>query len=501
MMRFGPRARTSQWSPWMQELLKQFLTPPPFLQQENPTASSNEVEEKEGSTPPAQTMVPDSSGKRDKRASKSTLNHNSEPGPRRLDNTADNDSYTAASYGGGASNFTQTQNKSSNPAQTGQSKNKSKVNHQNSVKASPNVTPKADAKGASGLKGKSKGDVKRQWQGLFRQLDMPLNLPAMYGWQVTGAQRVESVVQVATEGGNYAVKRTHIPPERVEFIHEVLEYVKKKGFAQYSSFALTEKQKPYVKLQGETFYATRWIQGNAANFAFPIQIGSAAKTLAEFHEASRGFESELYNPPMAHNILDMTRQRARELRQLVAHATQNASPDAFDETMVSLGSSLIQDAEKSVRLLSSEECQEFLERDEESPGICHLDVIPGNLVYNPKKQMILIDFDLATYAPRALDLSHLLRRSLQQANWSSEIAYACFLHFNEVRTIEPAEYQLIQGLLTFPYRAWRLAHTRYRVFKEFEQTEALKDYAAQEERRQAFLAALAKELSGQSPQG
>ncbi len=52
----------------------------------------------------------------------------------------------------------------------------------------------------------------------------------------------------------------------------------------------------------------------------------------------------------------------------------------------------------------------------------------------------------------------------------------------------------MQCLLTFPYRAWRLAHTRYHVLKDRTQTEELRDYAAQEVRRQAFLEATRNKL-------
>jgi CotS family spore coat protein len=334
----------------------------------------------------------------------------------------------------------------------------------------------------------------RRWRATLIQAGIPPTLPALYGWKVKEVQPVANIVRIKTVKREFAVKQTHIRPERVQFLQQLCRFVRQNGFRNVPRFAVTSKKEPYVEHDGNTFYATVWVNGNAANFANLTHIGHVATALAQFHEASRGFETTDYHPPMEFALGQMTRRRADDLRSLIMDAELKKDPDEFDEMLIELGPSLRQDAEESIRMLDDEMCQAFLNREEETPGICHLDVIPGNFIYDGEGHMHLIDLDLATYAPRAMDIAHLLRRSLQLLNWNSEVAYACFVHYDEVRRISLEEYKIVEALLRFPYRAWRLANTRYRLFSDPEQIEDLRAYRVQEERRQAFLSAFTREL-------
>lgn len=339
-------------------------------------------------------------------------------------------------------------------------------------------------------------DQTRAWQGIFRQANYPISLPALFGWEdIVRVQRVANILRVTTADGEYALKRTHIPPERVIFLQKALSHIANNDFTRFASFVPSVKNRPYVHLDGETFYATKWLHGQPANFTSVSQVGEVAKALAQFHEASREFAPPGYQPPSEFRLKRMLRERATDLRELLALAEQNGNPDEFDRLFRQLAPVLRKDAEQSLRLLDSESCQEFLARAESEPGLCHLDVIPNNFIYDQNRLAWLLDFDLSTYAPRVLDLSHLLRRSLQRTNWNTEIAYTCFLNFNSVQSMTREEYQIVQAFLTFPYQAWRIAQARYRLFLDIQQVHDLENYAAQETRRQGFLSAYAEQIT------
>lgn len=313
------------------------------------------------------------------------------------------------------------------------------------------------------------------------------------------AEPVFNVVKVGCGRGKYALKETHIPLERVEFLQKVTQHLRRNGFEQLPVFAKTPKKAPYVVRDRRTFYATEWVDGNHVNFASLPQLGRLATSLAEFHELSRGFEWNSYNPPPEFGLTSMVRRRSEDLKNILTKAESKGHPDEFDQILIRLAPALRDDAEKSVRIAEDEMCQDFLLKDEDNPGLCHLDVIPGNFIYTGDKQVYLLDLDLATFAPRVLDLAHLLRRSLQQVNWQSESAYTCFAHYDSARPMQAEEYLWVECLLRFPYRAWRLAHTRYHVFRDRQQTEELKAYSSQESRRQAFLDAYSQQITREIP--
>ncbi|GMA63230.1 phosphotransferase [Alicyclobacillus fastidiosus] len=317
---------------------------------------------------------------------------------------------------------------------------------------------------------------------------MPATVLERYPIDVDRREQLPDILRVVTEDEQrYAVKRTTISLPHVWFIHKMLKYAQKQGFTRCSKLLMTKKKSPGVVYGGNVYYASEWIDGQPANFASAEHVAQTAYALAQFHEATRGFTSEKFVPEDAFDLLEMTKQRNRDLRQLLYRAEAMKDKDEFDQLFVSLKSALQDDAAESLQLLQQNECAAFLSHDKTHPGICHLDVIPGNCLYAPDHNVHLIDFELSTFAPRVLDMAHLLRRSLQVNNWSGDIAYACFLHFDTVKSIPKVEYRLVEALLKFPYRAWRLAHTRYNFFKDPAQIDDLLAYADQEARRQSFL--------------
>jgi CotS family spore coat protein len=323
-----------------------------------------------------------------------------------------------------------------------------------------------------------------------------------YGWKIDQYQQMSNIVRLQTSDGVYALKETHLPPQNIDFLHQALTYAKKNGFSRFARFALTKTKKPFVRKGGKMYYVTSWIDGPNVNFASTDHIGQIAYTLAQFHESTRGFATqETFHPQMVFNLAQITEERNRDLRQIINQAEAKDHPDEFDQILISLKPNLLEDTAQSLSLLRSAACQDFLTADEKSPGICHLDVIPSNFIYRTNRQVYMLDFDLATFAPRAMDISHLLRRCMQQVNWMPDVAYTCFLNFNAIRTMPKAEYQVVNALLRFPYLAWRVAHTRYRFFRDGTQIEELQKYNEQEARRQTFLEEFTKQIDGLGASG
>ncbi len=328
-----------------------------------------------------------------------------------------------------------------------------------------------------------------------RNSDIPERVLDQYEWKIAHTERVPGALKVTLQDGrHFAVKETDIPAKRVWFIHRALNWAKKQGFSRFAPFYFTKAKSPVFVYEGKTYYATSWIDGQNANFASAEHVAQTAYTLAQFHEATKGFSSEKFTPDDVYDLFGLMQQRNRDLRRMIIRADAKRDPDEFDRLLVTLKPALLDDSAECLQILQSRECVEFLESDRRNAGLCHLDVTPGNCLYTPDHHVALIDFDLSTFAPRALDIAHLLRRSFQTTDWDGHFAYACFLHFDSVRSIPKAEYKLVEALLRFPYLPWRLAHTRYNYYASQEQLDDLQQYALQADRRKAFLSSLAEQI-------
>ncbi|RIV24272.1 hypothetical protein D2Q93_07480 [Alicyclobacillaceae bacterium I2511] len=334
----------------------------------------------------------------------------------------------------------------------------------------------------------------RSWQAVLHMHGIPVGLPTAYGWNVTRAVDLGGAVRVMTQKASYTLKKTHIPMARVAFLQQLLTYVESQGFTRFAPFQPTKRNKYSLSRGDHVFYATQWLQGRQVTFSSAKEVGWTAQTLAQFHELSRGFEAQGYNPPAEFDLAGMLRRRSQDLHALLMRAEVATQPDEFDRLLRDIAPALREDADRSVQWSDDVGAQSFLTADEEKCGVCHLDVIPENFILRSAERVYALDFDLATFAPRVLDVSHLLRRSLQRQNWSESVAYECFLQYNEVRPFTTPEYIWVQSLLTFPYRAWRTAHTRYRMWKEPSQLEELREFAREAERRKIFLQALANQI-------
>ncbi|QQE79604.1 CotS family spore coat protein [Alicyclobacillus sp. SO9] len=333
------------------------------------------------------------------------------------------------------------------------------------------------------------------WRQILQNAGIPLTVVKQYGWKVTQAKYSGTAVRVQTSSNNYALKESSIDGRRIQFLHSAIRYARQQGFIRGPRFALSKQKRPYVIQDDQTYYATRWIDGRTVRFTSNTDVGKVAAALAEFHEATRGFEAASYNPPMEFDLKQMTKRRYEDLKMMLAEADGKTNQGTFDKLLLSIENQLRKDAEESLELLNDSDVQDFLLHDEYRAGLCHLDVIPGNFIYDKADAVRLLDLDLCTFAPRVLDIAHLLRRSLQMQEWDNEVAYVSFLNFDKVAAITHEEYLLIQALLTFPYKVWRLAHTRFRIFPEAAQVDELKRYIRQEEKRHQFLEALSSQIS------
>ncbi len=328
-----------------------------------------------------------------------------------------------------------------------------------------------------------------------RQVGFATSVLDAYPWNATNAEPFRGILRVQTSDGDFALKRTHISGQRVAFLEQLTRYTADRKFHRTSTFLKTKKGRAYAVRQNEVYYATRWLDGQQANFSSNQQVQAAARALARFHDASRGFDPAGFVPKMEFDLAKMLRERRSDLRALLTQCERRRSVDAFDEVFLDLKASLLADADDSLKHAETSACIEFLQDDQATPGICHLDVTPANIVIDTDGRAVLIDLDLATYAPRVLDLGHLLRRSLQQSHWDSQIAYTCFLEYHSVQPLRASEYQLVLALLRFPHRAWRLARSHYRDAPDALQLDELRSYRAQEEQRQKFLTELEAEIA------
>ncbi|MDB5083379.1 MAG: hypothetical protein JWN30_265 [Bacilli bacterium] len=306
---------------------------------------------------------------------------------------------------------------------------------------------------------------------------------------------IGSLVRARTQAGTYLLKRTDLPNDRILFMDQALQFAAQNHFTKAAQFVHTRKGQPFTTHKGINYYCTKWIHGSECDFTSYPQLEEAAKTLAEFHQATGGFSSPKYSPAPAYSIAEQLRARQQNLRKYARLARTGRAPGEIDQWVRTQLSSYREQAKRAVAILELPECQAEMTKQQEQPALCHLNVTSHNLIYTSTHEVELLDFDLMTFGPRVLDIGHLLRRSLQVNNWSKQCAVTQLVAANNLSQLSFEEYLIIQGLLTFPIRLWRVLSNYYDKGVSEGAMEWLNLIEQQEAARESFLSLYSQQVT------
>lgn len=349
--------------------------------------------------------------------------------------------------------------------------------------------------------GATRGVIRRGDRAAAARVPSEDHLAKALGQHVTAIEPVDNVWKILTDSGRaYALKATALPPERVRWLAKAIEELHRRGFTNPARIQQTADGDWLVQDGPNLFYATEWLAGRRADFGSTREVGAAARALARLHELSRDVPGLSRQPQTAFAVVETLESRLREMRRHAALAEEGA--DAFAALFAAHAPARIADAEGALELVRSPAVDAQLATESLRPGLGHLDVTRRNLLWDGERARI-IDFDTMAPAPRALDLAHLIRRAMQaRGSWSGELAVAPLVAYNRIRTLNPAEYVLLEGLLRFPHRFWRLGRMHYPTDGDIDRRggndqalEQLTVAVAQEVDRQAFLEAFARQVT------
>ncbi|OPG15268.1 phosphotransferase [Ferroacidibacillus organovorans] len=325
-----------------------------------------------------------------------------------------------------------------------------------------------------------------------------------YGQEIVRMTQIANIWRMElADGSAYALKKTAMQPERITFMADGLDQLSRSGL-NLPTLLRTPSGKPVVTDRGARYYAAQWMHGKTARFENVIEVGAVARALARLHQASQQIHLTGYEPPAVYQLNDLLEQRTNFLRQFCANPPPLDLEKDVQARLEEALSFALTHAQESLSLFALPATQDTLKRARQQRALCHLDVTPRNVIIHPEGRAQLIDFDRMTYAPPALDLAHLLRRAMQaKGMWSSENTVGPLLAYNRIRPLSQGEYVLIEALLTFPHRLYRiLASLIDERMTEAQRVAALPTLTRaidEEPKRHAFLETYARQVTRRLP--
>ncbi|HHV93098.1 MAG TPA: CotS family spore coat protein [Firmicutes bacterium] len=275
-------------------------------------------------------------------------------------------------------------------------------------------------------------------------------------WPITplSITSYKDVYRVEAVEGSFCLKEVDRRLSRVAALEGALIHFRTKGFTKTAAAHETKEGRLICRDEaGGNFILTDWLAGRKPSFGTSDEdIAAAAVTLAEFHQASEG-----YDPPpegkLRNRLNRWPRRFSSFLRQLVELREQlEHKPllDNFDRLFVEHYPWILDRAEDGWCVLSTSKYDDLVTAAQEARSFCHGDAAQRNFVIADDRGCCLIDFDLLRRDIRIADVYKLLRDVLKKRHWNFQAAQLLLDSYSSVAPLDGEEITVLYALLAYP---------------------------------------------------
>ena len=266
---------------------------------------------------------------------------------------------------------------------------------------------------------------------------------------------------INTSEGKKLLKKSRLCPDRILFVHGAKEYLFKNNFKNLDRYLCTTDNNPYIYINDSYFTVTNLIEGRECNFENKEDTISAAKLLASFHKASKGYiapanskeANELGKLPLLFN------KRLNELNRLKKIAKKARSK--FDYLYLEWVDYFLDIGRNVLEQLNSSSCYRTLvNKSQEEKVLCHHDFTHSNIIFT-ESNVCLVNFEYCCYEIKAYDIANFLRRKMRKCNWDFDEAKLILDDYRKVEDISEDEFYIMKLMLLFPQKFWRAANGYY----------------------------------------
>jgi len=270
------------------------------------------------------------------------------------------------------------------------------------------------------------------------------------------------IYRVEALEGIFALKEIKYPEDEFCYIYAAMEHLVSRGFDRLNRMITTYSFYPYVEYKGRKFSLSRWIEGREADYNRKNDLKIAAKTLAQLHKCSKGFNP----PPFEGRIKWGTwpvsmKTKMEELINFKSWVKKKNRKTLFDQIFLTHVDYYVKECERALELLAQGCYEKVNSRDSKRQYFCHHDFAHHNVIIDKDGRGNVIDFDYCISDIRCHDLGSLMLRVLKKGSWNYRQALFALKMYDSERRISSKETDVIKCLLRFPQDFWQAAFAYY----------------------------------------
>lgn len=273
----------------------------------------------------------------------------------------------------------------------------------------------------------------------------------------------KGIYYLKTNKGERCLKRINYGPQKLLFVYGAKEHLIKNGFDKIDRYYLNIDGEPYALVNEDLYTLSKWLDGRECDFHNIEEVKMAARTLAVFHEASKG-----YDPPENSKLKSdlgrwthLMEKRIKSLDKMRDMTRKKNNKSDFDLIYIKSMEFYKEIAKKALETLEQSSYYELCAIAEEQKSFCHHDFTYHNILFNNQKEVYVIDFDFCKREVRTFDISNFMIKVLKRVDWDMRFAVAILDAYNKVSPLNGEEYKVLYAYLQFPQRYWRLANRYY----------------------------------------
>ncbi|MGL4656175.1 MAG: CotS family spore coat protein [Sarcina sp.] len=253
------------------------------------------------------------------------------------------------------------------------------------------------------------------------------------------------------EEGKKILKLINYDEEKLAFIVDVLEYLKK-GYDGVLSINKFEDGRYKIERNENSYILLDLIEGVECNLNNPMDLEAAAKGIASLHMAGKNVLNEFgekYKDKISLGHLKgrfeegiKTLEKCKELANLKTYKNE------FDEIFLENVDYNLEMMSKALALLEKSKYSELC-KNNEYITICHNDLAYHNMIVNEGK-VNFIDFDYANIDLRILDVYNFTFKTLKKHAFNIDIYNQIINDYNSVVKLSEEEMELLYILFLYP---------------------------------------------------
>ncbi len=290
------------------------------------------------------------------------------------------------------------------------------------------------------------------------------DLLAQYDLVVYKAGRVKGAWMLETDQGLKSLGSCSYSEGKIKFEQRVKQFAAECGFREVDMYVPNREQGYLVQgPYNEQFVMRNWFYGEECNAKSREHVVKTVETLAGLHNCLTGFplleeEKEFCLQPL---LTEQFERRNKELRRVRSYIRSKKQKNVFEQNFLSQFETQYAQAEQATKLLGETAYVQYYKERIAQGCMLHGNYTHHSVLLLPGEQMAVTGFDKAVTGIQIQDFYLLFRKMMEKWEWDVSLGESMLAAYNYVRPIPEEEYRLLQIMLLYPEKFWKVANQYY----------------------------------------